>query len=135
LQHTGLFVIKKDERREEFNRDKLLAGIYKSCEKRPLPNGSIDKIADDIEVELYQMGKAEVSSSIIGDMVMARLKDLDYIAYIRFASVYREFTDITALKREVDTLLSAEDGLSMGQLTLLPNNAKNPSKSNRRRSK
>ncbi|MDH5695769.1 MAG: transcriptional regulator NrdR, partial [Dehalococcoidia bacterium] len=90
LQPASLFVIKKDERREEFNRNKLLSGIRKACEKRPLPTGSVDKLADDIEAELYQLGKAEIPSAAIGDMVMERLKNLDHVAYIRFASVYRE---------------------------------------------
>jgi len=108
LQPAGLFVIKKDQRREEFNRDKLLTGIRKACEKRPLPSGTVDKIAEDIEAELYQSGKLEIPTSVIGDMVMERLKNLDHIAYIRFASVYREFTDITTLKELVDALASAE---------------------------
>jgi transcriptional repressor NrdR len=106
LQPASLFVIKKDERREEFNRDKLLAGIRKACEKRPLPTGTVDKLVDDIEAELYQGGKAEIPGAVIGDMVMERLKKLDHIAYIRFASVYREFADITTLKEEVDSLAS-----------------------------
>ncbi len=105
LQPTSLFVTKKDERREEFNSTKLLTGIRKACEKRPLPTGTVDQIADDIEAALYHLGKAEIPSATIGDMIMERLKSLDYIAYIRFASVYREFTDITALKQEVDTLV------------------------------
>lgn len=105
LQVAGLFVIKKDQRREEFNRDKLLTGLRKACEKRPLPTGTIDRIAEDIETDLYSMGKAEIPSAVIGDMVMKRLKKLDYIAYIRFASVYRQFTDITALKHEIDSLV------------------------------
>ena len=123
LQPAGLFVIKKDERREEFNREKLLAGIRKACEKRPLPSGTVDKIADDIEAELYRSGKLEIPSSVIGDMVMERLKNLDHIAYIRFASVYREFTDITTLKEVVDTLVSGEPGVSRStnQLPLLTN--------------
>jgi len=123
LQPASLFVIKKDQRREEFNRNKLLTGIRKACEKRPLPTGSVDKLADDIEAELYHLGKAEIPSTVIGDMVMERLKNLDYIAYIRFASVYREFTDITALKQEVDTLVTsqAETTRSTSQLPLLPN--------------
>ena len=123
LQPASLFVIKKDERREEFNRNKLLTGIRKACEKRPLPAGTVDKLADDIEAELYNMSKAEILSAIIGDMVMERLKSLDYIAYIRFASVYRQFTDITALKQAVDTLLSTETKVSQptSQLPLLPN--------------
>ncbi len=122
LQPTGLFVIKKDQRREEFNKDKLLTGIRKACEKRPLPTGIVDKLADDIEAELYHQGKAEIPSAVIGDMVMERLKNLDYIAYIRFASVYREFTDITALKREVDSLIGGENEAPRptSQLPLLP---------------
>lgn len=122
LQPASLFVIKKDERREEFYRNKLLTGIRKACEKRPLPTGAIEKLVDDIEAELYRLGKAEIPSALIGDMVIERLKRLDYIAYIRFASVYREFTDITALKQEIDTLVSseAETPASTSQLPLLP---------------
>jgi transcriptional repressor NrdR len=119
LQPASLFVIKKDERREEFDRNKLLAGIRKACEKRPLPTGAIEKLVDDIESELYRLGKAEVPSELIGDMVIEQLKKLDHIAYIRFASVYREFTDISALKQEVDTLLSGAE-TPAGQLPLLP---------------
>ncbi len=119
LQPASLFVIKKDERREEFDRNKLLSGIRKACEKRPLPTGAIEKLVDDIEAELYRLGKAEIPSELIGDMVMEHLKRLDHIAYIRFASVYREFTDITALKQEVDTLLSGAE-TPAGQLPLLP---------------
>ncbi len=122
LQPASLFVIKKDERREEFNRNKLLTGIRKACEKRPLPTGAVDKLVDDVEAELYHSGKAEIPSAVIGDMVMEKLRSLDYIAYIRFASVYREFTDITALKQEVDTLVSseAETSVPTSQLPLLP---------------
>jgi transcriptional repressor NrdR len=116
-------VIKKDERREEFDRIKLLTGIRKACEKQPLPTGTADKLADDIEAALYRLDKAEIPSTIIGDIVMGRLKSLDYIAYIRFASVYREFTDITALKQEVDTLVGNRTGTPhpTSQLSLLPN--------------
>ena len=121
LQPASLFVTKKDHRREEFNKNKLLTGIRKACEKRPLPIGTTDKLADDIEAELYRLGKAEVPSTVIGDMVIERLKNLDYIAYIRFASVYRAFTDITALKQAVDTLVSSESEISSSshQLPLL----------------
>ncbi len=123
LQPASLFVIKKDERREEFSQDKLLTGIRKACEKRPLPTGTVDKLADDIEAELYRIGKAEVPSAVIGDMVMERLKGLDHIAYIRFASVYREFTDITTLKEEIDTLVTnkVQTTTSTSQLPLLSN--------------
>jgi transcriptional repressor NrdR len=120
LQSKNLYVIKKDDRREEFNRDKLLGGIRKACEKRPLPTGNIDKLVDNIEVELYRLGKTEVPSSIIGDMVIQRLQELDHIAYIRFASVYREFTDIAVLKQAVDTLVDNESQIPpAGQLPLL----------------
>ena len=122
LQPAGLFVIKKDMRREEFNKEKLLTGLRKACEKRPLPTGAIDRVADDIEAALYSMGKAEIPSAVIGDMVMERLKKLDYIAYIRFASVYRQFTDITALKQEIDNLVSGEEhpAAVTSQLPLIP---------------
>jgi len=135
VQPASLFVIKKDQRREEFSRDKLLIGIRKACEKRPLPTGTVDKLVDDIEAELYHLGKPEIPSAVIGDMVMERLKSLDYIAYIRFASVYREFTDITALKQEVDTLLSAEASQPAGQLPLLPNDRLKELAKSRRRSR
>lgn len=120
LQLGSLFVIKKDCRREEFNREKLLTGIRKACEKRPLPTGTVDKLADDIEAELFRQGKAEIPTTAIGDMVMEKLKALDYIAYIRFASVYRDFADITALKQAVDNLVSAENKIPAGQLALIP---------------
>ncbi|MCL2281208.1 MAG: transcriptional regulator NrdR [Dehalococcoidia bacterium] len=105
LQPVNLYVIKKDLRQEEFNKEKLLTGIRKACEKRPLVNGAVEKLADDVETELFQMGKSAIPTSLIGDLVMLHLKKLDNIAYIRFASVYRDFTDITDLKQEVDTLL------------------------------
>ncbi|MCR4393038.1 MAG: transcriptional regulator NrdR [Dehalococcoidales bacterium] len=124
LQPASLFVVKKDQRREEYNREKLLSGIRKACEKRPLPTGAIEKLVDEIESELYDLGKAEVPSSLIGDKVMEKLKTLDHIAYIRFASVYREFADITALKEAVDNLIvnQKEKSYLAGQLTLIPDN-------------
>jgi transcriptional repressor NrdR len=120
LQPVSLFVTKKDGRREEFRREKLLAGIRKACEKRPLPGNAADDLADGIEGELYQTGKAEVTSRVIGDLVMARLKKLDHIAYIRFASVYRDFADITTLKEEVDSLAGHTTAPPADQLPLIP---------------
>ncbi len=120
FQPSGLFVIKKDERREEFSKDKLLVGVRKACEKRPLPTGAVDKLVEDIEAELFRQGKAEVPSKVIGDMVMERLKSLDYIAYIRFASVYRQFADITELKQEIDSLVGESPVPPTSQLPLLP---------------
>ena len=124
LQPASLFIIKKDRRREEYNRDKLLSGIRKACEKRPLPTGSIAAVVDEIEGELYHLGKTEIPSTRIGDLVMAKLKKLDYIAYIRFASVYREFADIRALKEAVDNLVvtQKEETGVRGQLPLIPDN-------------
>jgi transcriptional repressor NrdR len=120
LQPAVLTVIKKDGRREEYDRDKLLAGIRKACEKRPIENGDVDRLVDDIEADLFQMGRSEVPSSVIGDSAMAHLKGLDHIAYIRFASVYREFSDISSLKEEVDTLASHPPAPSADQLPLIP---------------
>ena len=123
IQPHDIFVTKKDGRREEFSRDKLLSGIHKACEKRPLPTGAIDKFIDAIEAELYKAGKREVSSSYIGDLVMEGLKKLDHIAYIRFASVYREFADITDLKLEVDSLAIRRELTPENQLPLLSSEA------------
>jgi transcriptional repressor NrdR len=120
IQARNMYVIKKDGRREEFNREKLASGIRKACEKRPLPTGTIDKVVDTIEVELFQLGKSEIPSTIIGDRVIERLRELDHIAFIRFASVYREFTDIATLKDAVDTLIEKRGILPpSGQLFLL----------------
>jgi transcriptional repressor NrdR len=119
IQPHDIFVIKKDGRREEFSRDKLLSGIRKACEKRPLPTGAIEKFIDAIEAELYKVGKREVSSSYIGDLVMEGLRKLDHIAYIRFASVYREFADIGDLKLEVDSLAIRRELTPENQLPLL----------------
>jgi len=122
VQPAGIFVIKKDQRREQFDKDKLLIGIRKACEKRPLPTDTVDRLADEIEAELYRQSKNEIPSAAIGDMVMEHLKNLDFIAYIRFASVYRQFTDITTLKQVVDTLASDEKEPSSptAQLPLIP---------------
>lgn len=135
LQPTGLFVVKRDGRREEYDKDKLLSGIRKACEKRPFEAGEADRMADEIEAELYQLGRAEVDSVAIGDMVMEKLKKRDYIAYIRFASVYRKFTDITELKEAVDNLVDRKIVVSTasGQLPLLPEEKLATSAGGRRR--
>ncbi len=133
IQLHDIFVIKKDGRREEFNRDKLLLGIRKACEKRPLPTGAIDKFVDTIEAELYNVGRSEVSSSYIGDLVMEGLKKLDHIAYIRFASVYREFADISDLKQEVDNLATRGELTPANQLPLPSSEAVNSLVGHKRR--
>lgn len=102
LQTTALLVVKKDGRREEFSREKLIAGLRKACTKRPVSQETIEQLVEDIEAQLYKLGKGEVATSMIGDMVMERLRQLDGIAYIRFASVYRAFADIEEVKQEAD---------------------------------
>jgi transcriptional repressor NrdR len=129
FQQTSFFIIKKDKRREPFQKEKILNGIRKACEKRPIPAHVIEKLADEIEAELVGQGKAEIPSSVIGDMVMQQLKSLDHIAYIRFASVYRDFEDITRLKEEVDNLAEAKvvEQNPSQQLTFLLENESNGS--------
>jgi len=124
IQKSGLYVIKKDKRRELFDKSKLLNGIRKAFEKRPVASRVIEKLADDIEADLYRQGKQEIPTYLIGDMVMENMKNLDHIAYIRFASVYREFADITRLKQEVDNLAGGivKIALPSAQLPLLPDN-------------
>ncbi len=102
LQTVALLVIKKDGRREEFSREKLIAGIRKACAKRPVSQETIEQLVDDIGDQLRKSGKGEVATSMIGDMVMERLRQLDGIAYIRFASVYRAFADIEEVLEEAD---------------------------------
>jgi transcriptional repressor NrdR len=108
VQAVALYVVKKDDRREEFSREKLLAGLRKACEKRPLRADQIEAIAQDIENTLYQGNLPEVPSSYLGEVVMERLRDLDPIAYVRFASVYRRFRDLDELRDELEALLSGE---------------------------
>lgn len=87
-------VVKKDGRREPYDRNKVITGLKKACEKRPISVETIEKTANDIESSLMESGEAEVSSNLIGERVMAALKELDDVAYVRFASVYRSFKDI-----------------------------------------
>lgn len=102
LQTASLMVIKKDGRHEEFSRDKMANGIKMACAKRPVSQETIEQMVDEIELQLRKSGSVEVLASIIGDIVMERLRQLDGIAYIRFASVYRNFTDIDEVRAEAD---------------------------------
>jgi len=104
IELTGVSVIKKDGRRESFDRDKLLAGLLKACEKRPIPRAEVEKLVSAIGAELYNYRRREVPAQVIGELVMDRLKTLDKVAYIRFASVYREFTDLKSFEKELRTL-------------------------------
>ena len=117
----SLLIAKKDGRREEFSRDKLLAGLRKACEKRPLPAGAVEAVADAVEAELRQRGAPEAPSDEVGEIVMSHLRELDHIAYIRFASVYRAFADLEELQQELEALSSrgTAPGLAAGQPALL----------------
>jgi transcriptional repressor NrdR len=118
VQAVALYIIKKDERRQEYSREKLLMGIRKACDKRPLRVGAIEAMVSEIEAQLYQANLPEIPSSLLGELVMERLRDLDDIAYVRFASVYREFTDIEAMRAELEALASGTLPRG-GQLPLL----------------
>ncbi len=104
IEMIGFWVIKKDGRRESFDREKLLSGLLKACEKRPISREEIERIAGEIEAELWSYEGREVPAAAIGELVMERLRKLDKVAYIRFASVYREFTDLKSFERELKTL-------------------------------
>ena len=101
-----LMVVKKDQTREPFQADKLRHGIIKACEKRPVAMGDVDALVRDVEQQIYNSLEREVSSSHIGEMVMERLRNLDEVAYVRFASVYRSFCDINTFMEELKSLLS-----------------------------
>jgi len=104
IEAARLVVLKSDGTRQEFDRDKLVAGLRKALTRRPVPNGSAEAAADAIEADLRAAGASEVPSTTIGILAMDQLRAIDQIAYIRFASVYQSFEDLEDLKREVDTL-------------------------------
>jgi len=106
VEEMILMVIKKDGSREAFDRNKLLNGIVRACEKRPVSIADMEKIVDEIERGLNNMMEKEVESNFIGELVMERLRDLDEVAYVRFASVYRQFTDVNTFVAEVEKLLN-----------------------------
>ncbi len=98
-------VVKRDGHREPYDREKLYRGIRRACEKRPLPVGELENAVEEIERALYRLGRTEVASQVIGEMVMEKLATMDSIAYIRFASVYRSFSDLEEMRQEMDELL------------------------------
>ncbi|AEB08442.1 transcriptional regulator NrdR [Desulfobacca acetoxidans] len=102
-------VIKKDGRREAFNRSKIYEGIKKACEKRPISIDDIEQFLDGLERELQESGQKEVPSTLIGEKVMAQLRQWDDVAYVRFASVYRHFSDITAFMEEIKKLAASKN--------------------------
>lgn len=104
IEQIELVVVKKDGRRELFDRNKLKTGIMKACEKRPITIDAIDKIIDAIDTELRRQDTTEIPSKLIGQLVMKKLQKIDKVAYIRFASVYREFKDIKSFEKELKLL-------------------------------
>ena len=103
MEHATLRVVKKDGSRVPFQREKVLLGLLKACEKRPVPTESLEKIACLIEKRLYKRGEREVTSRYIGELATQRLKELDKVAYVRFASVYREFEDTSDFYEVLET--------------------------------
>lgn len=111
IEETVLVVIKKDGSRETFDRNKILSGIIKACEKRPVALSEMEAAIDDIERGLNNMMEKEVKSTFIGELVMEKLRDLDEVAYVRFASVYRQFTDINTFVHEIEKLIGSKKDL------------------------
>ena len=110
VQTRAMTVVKRDGRREEFDRDKLYASVFKACAKRPLPVGGIEKAVGEIEKRLAESGRAEIPSRAVGERVMETLAELDQVAYIRFASVYLDFEDGEAFKAAIDGMRDSANG-------------------------
>ena len=105
VEEIPYMIIKKDGSRQMFDRQKLLKGLMKACEKRPIAMAKLEEIVEEIEAKLQERPDKEMKASEVGQLVMDRLRDLDKVAYVRFASVYREFRDVQEFKNELDTLL------------------------------
>ena len=108
VEELNPLVVKKDGRREAFDRDKLLSGLKKACEKRPVSVDQLEQLISELERKLQEMGEKEVTSSTIGEMVMAQLPALDEVAYVRFASVYRSFRDIAEFMDELKDIIEGQ---------------------------
>ncbi len=106
MEQPRLFVVKKDGRREQYSREKMLGGLRKACEKRPISDSQLESVAADLERDFFARGENEVPSTTVGEKVMEALKNLDPVAYIRFASVYRSFRDVESFREELSALLS-----------------------------
>ena len=107
IETIPLIIIKKDNNRETYDRSKIEAGVLRACHKRPVSAGQIDKLVEEVETEIFNMEEREISTQDIGEMVMNKLKDMDAVAYVRFASVYREFKDINTFMDELKKVLEA----------------------------
>ena len=105
VETIPLIVIKKDQNREQFDRSKIEAGVLRACHKRPVSAEQIHKLVDEVETEIFNLEEREIPSSVIGEIVMDKLKDLEAVAYVRFASVYREFKDVNTFMEELGKLL------------------------------
>lgn len=110
IERAPLMVVKKSGQREQYNREKLLAGLLRACEKRPVSREQLEALLDDVEGFIFGKFKTEVKSSELGNEVIERLQALDEVAYVRFASVYRQFKDINQFMREVKVLLDKQSG-------------------------
>lgn len=108
IESVALVVIKKDESRQPFDRNKVLKGIITACEKRTISIAQMEQVADDIESELMQSMKKEVTSTQIGELVMEKLRALDEVAYVRFASVYKQFEDLSTFMKELQGLIESK---------------------------
>jgi transcriptional repressor NrdR len=106
MEAPRLFVVKKDGRREQYSRDKILSGLRRSCEKRPVADAQMEEIVAGLERELFSRGENEVPATLIGEKLMESLKQIDKVAYIRFASVYRSFRDVESFQAELADLLA-----------------------------
>jgi transcriptional repressor NrdR len=104
IESRSFQVVKRDQRREPYDREKLMRGLQVACRKRPVPQAELDRVADSIEAAIYDSSEREISSQQLGRMVMDRLRDLDPVAYVRFASVYRRFEDVDAFVKELHRL-------------------------------
>ncbi len=104
MEAPRLFVVKKDGRREQYNRDKVLTGLRRACEKRPVSEAQMEDVTASLERELFSRGENEVPTAMVGEKLMEALKAIDKVAYIRFASVYRSFDDITSFQAELAEL-------------------------------
>ena len=105
-EKANLTVIKKNESRELFDRQKIVAGFLKACEKRSISREIIEQAANEIEQEVFNLGEKEVPSKFVGELVINKLKKIDHVAYIRFASVYKQFADVDDFRKELDRLLN-----------------------------
>lgn len=110
IDEIPYMVVKKDGRRERFDRQKLLNGLLQACQKRPVPAVKMEQMVDEAEALVVESAERERSTVAIGELIMERLKEIDTVAYIRFASVYRDFKDVNEFKTELEELLSGRDG-------------------------